>query len=85
LGGAVKIRCVTKIDTPHGVAIGLPPADALIRIFRMALVRPNYSQFASDEFVGGKSSKGSEKEETKIGRKQRRKDKALYRQKRKKK
>ena len=34
LGGAVKIRCVTKIDTPHGVNTGLTPPDALVRILR---------------------------------------------------
>lgn len=50
----MKIRCVTKIDTPHGVVICLPPADALIWILRMAVVISHYSQFVSDEFVGGK-------------------------------
>jgi hypothetical protein len=67
LGGAEKIRCVTKIDTPHGVNAGLPPADALIRILRTALVLLGYSQFVPDKFDGERRSKGMEKEYTSIG------------------
>lgn len=73
MGGAVKIGCVRKIDTPHGVDLGLPPADTLIWLFRMALLLPNYSEPVSNRFAGQKISEGGEKEETRLGRKQRRK------------
>jgi len=60
----VKIRCVEKIDTPHGVSTGLPTADALTRILRtvVVLLLLSYSQFVPDKFVGRKRRKGRERE-----------------------
>ena len=58
----MKIRCVKKIDTPHGVSTGLPTADALTRILRTVVVLLSYSQFVPDKFAGRKRSKGRERE-----------------------
>jgi len=58
----VKILCVRKIDTPHGVSAGLPTADALTQILRTVVVLLSYSQFVPDKFVGRKRNRGRERQ-----------------------